>query len=56
MTIYAYYLLADTDETDENQDLVAEAKALEELTGLEAIDYMYLDDEMHSLSPYIEYQ
>ena len=56
MTIRAYFLLSDPDETDENQDIVADAKALEQLTGLETIDYMYLDDEMHTLSPYIEYQ
>ncbi len=61
MTIRAYFLLSDPDETDENQDLAADAAALEELTGLEAIDFIYLDDEIHfdstnNLSPYIAYQ
>jgi len=52
MTIRAYFLLSDPDETDENQDLVADSAALEELTGLEVVDYMYLDDEVHN-PPYI---
>ncbi len=55
MTIRAYFLLSDPDETDENQDLATDADVLEELTGLEVVDYMYIDDEVQR-TPYIEYE
>ena len=55
MTIRAYFLLSDPDETDENQDLWSDTEWLEELTGLEVVDYMYIDDEVQR-TPYIEYE
>ena len=54
MTIRAYFLLSDPDETDENQDIGEQAYELEQSTGLDIVDYIYLDDEEHNL-PYIEY-
>ena len=54
MTIRAYFLLSDTDETDENQDIGEQAYELEQSTGLDLVDYIYLDDEEHN-SPYIDY-
>ena len=45
MTIRAYFLLSDPDETDENQDIGEQAYELEQSTGLEIVDYMYIDDE-----------
>ena len=55
MTIRAYFLLSDTDETDENQDIGEQAYELEQSTGLELVDYMYIDDEVQR-TPYIEYE
>ena len=54
MTLRAYFLLSDPDETDENQDIDAQAYALEQSTGLEIVDYIYLDDEEHC-TPEIAY-
>ena len=55
VTIRAYFLLADPDETDENQDIGEQAYELEQSTGLELVDYMYIDDEVQR-TPYIEYE
>ena len=52
MTIRAYFLLSDPDETDENQDIGEQAYELEQSTGLDIVDYMYLDDDEY---PYIAY-
>ena len=55
MTIRAYFLLSDPDETDENQDIGEQAYELEQSTGLDIVDYMYIDDEVQR-KPYIEYE
>tara|TARA_R100000781_G_scaffold2436_1_gene3956 strand:- start:298 stop:465 length:168 start_codon:yes stop_codon:yes gene_type:complete len=55
MTIRAYFLLADPDETDENQSLAKQAAAIAEWANLDVIDYMYIDDEVQH-APYIEYK
>jgi hypothetical protein len=55
VTIRAYFLLADPDETDENQDIGKQADELYKSTGLDIVDYMYIDDEVQR-TPYIEYE
>ena len=55
MTIRAYFLLSDPDETDENQDIGEQAYALKQLTGLDIVDWMYIDDEVQH-TPYIDYK
>ena len=54
MTIRAYYLLADPEDYDDNDDIVKMAKDLELSTHLDCVDFMLVDDEFLG-KPYIAY-
>ncbi len=54
MTIRSYYLLADPEDYDDNDNLGKMAKDLELSTHMNCLDYMLVDDEIFG-KPYIAY-
>ena len=54
MTIRAYYLLADPEDYDDNDNLNEMALDLELSNHMDVVDYMLVDDEIFN-SPYIAY-
>ena len=54
MTIRAYYLLADPEDYDDNDNLSEMALDLELSNHMDVVDYMLVDDEIFN-SPYIAY-
>ena len=54
MTIRAYYLLADPEGYDDNDNISEMALDLELSNHMDVVDYMLVDDEIFN-SPYIAY-